>query len=314
MKKTLATLAISLLMTGMAGAQPVLKSEALIHSDIVTVGDLVDNAGNFAEQSLFLSPEPGTRGSVPVALVLEALQKVGVEDIDVNSVDNIKVERAGRIIDREDIRLRLIESASVETGDDLDSIEIELYEDFKPFVIAAEITKPVEVQTFQMDADSGTFMAVLQIAGMDKPLTLQGQAYISMTIPVLARDVDRDEPIRATDIEQKTVYKASLVGRDIIRSQADLIGKAAKRSLRAGEAIYPRDVTPVKLVQRNAMVTIQYKKGPLILTMQGKAMEDGAEGEMINLQNVQSRRTIQAMVKDVNLAEISHPAQLAALQ
>ncbi len=47
-------------------------------------------------------------------------------------------------------------------------------------------------------------------------------------------------------------------------------------------------------MQRNETVTIIYEVPGIVLTMRGKALEAGAHGDIINVLNIQSKRTVQA--------------------
>ncbi len=51
-----------------------------------------------------------------------------------------------------------------------------------------------------------------------------------------------------------------------------------------------------ELVGRNETVTIVYEVPGIVLTMRGKALEPGAQGDLINVLNIQSKRTVQATV------------------
>ena len=51
-----------------------------------------------------------------------------------------------------------------------------------------------------------------------------------------------------------------------------------------------------ELVQRNETVTLHYEVPGIVLTMRGKALESGAEGDSVSVLNVQSKRTIQGVV------------------
>jgi flagella basal body P-ring formation protein FlgA len=51
-----------------------------------------------------------------------------------------------------------------------------------------------------------------------------------------------------------------------------------------------------ELVHRNEPVVINYEMPGMTLTMRGKAMESGAEGDLVNVMNVQSKRNVQGVV------------------
>ena len=47
-------------------------------------------------------------------------------------------------------------------------------------------------------------------------------------------------------------------------------------------------------MQRNETVTINYEVPGIMLTVRGKALEAGADGDVISVLNIQSNRTVQA--------------------
>ncbi len=51
-----------------------------------------------------------------------------------------------------------------------------------------------------------------------------------------------------------------------------------------------------ELVQRNETVTLVYQVPGITLTVRGKAVEGGAEGDVIAVLNEQSKRTVQGVV------------------
>lgn len=62
----------------------------------------------------------------------------------------------------------------------------------------------------------------------------------------------------------------------------------------------PREVTPQNyqkiLINKNDMVDVYYQRGPLIISMQGKAMEPGKINQSIDVENTDSKKIIKARV------------------
>src|SRR5439155_136890 len=73
-------------------------------------------------------------------------------------------------------------------------------------------------------------------------------------------------------------------------------GLIAKRALAAGKPIRQADLMKPELVARNETVTIVFEVPGIMLTTRGKALEAGAQGDLVNVLNVQSKRTVQATV------------------
>src|ERR1044072_9714239 len=51
-------------------AAPGLRASVNVASDVVRIGDVVDNAGNAAQIAIYRAPDPGTTGSLPTAPLL----------------------------------------------------------------------------------------------------------------------------------------------------------------------------------------------------------------------------------------------------
>lgn len=80
-------------------------------------------------------------------------------------------------------------------------------------------------------------------------------------------------------------------------SEADqVIGLAARRPVRAGAAVSSRDVGAAQVIRAGEMITVRYDADGVSLALQGKAMANGAQGEPVAVQNLQSKKVIQAIV------------------
>jgi flagella basal body P-ring formation protein FlgA len=70
----------------------------------------------------------------------------------------------------------------------------------------------------------------------------------------------------------------------------------ARRQLRAGQPLKLADIGKPDLVLRDQNVTLTYETAGLYLTIRGKAMENGAEGDVVSVLNLQSKRTVSGVV------------------
>jgi flagella basal body P-ring formation protein FlgA len=90
----------------------------------------------------------------------------------------------------------------------------------------------------------------------------------------------------------------------------------ARRQLRAGQALRVADLSKPDLVTRDQNVTLIYETAGLYLTGRGKALESGTEGDVVNVMNLQSKRTVSGTVTgrgQVSIAvAMSRPAPPAA--
>ena len=94
-------LALSGPLTGAAAAQtavaaPTLREHVTVTSDVVHIGDLVENAGPVADVPIFRSPDLGTTGAVTTDRIVEAIRPHQLIDIDTRGLAEVIVslERA----------------------------------------------------------------------------------------------------------------------------------------------------------------------------------------------------------------------------
>ena len=79
-------------------ATPALKREVTVSSDIVRIGDLIENAGPAAATPIFRAPELGRVGALPAQRVLDAVLQHGLIVVDARGIGEVTVTRSARVI------------------------------------------------------------------------------------------------------------------------------------------------------------------------------------------------------------------------
>lgn len=108
-----------------------------------------------------------------------------------------------------------------------------------------------------------------------------------------ARDIAAGEVLGPTDL---IWGKAVAVPGDAPNDPDGVIGKAARRPLRAGAPVEAHDVAAPIVVRAGEMITVSFQQDGISLALQGKALGAGGAGDVINVQNTSSKKTIQAVV------------------
>jgi flagella basal body P-ring formation protein FlgA len=85
-----------------------------------------------------------------------------------------------------------------------------------------------------------------------------------------------------------------------------------RRVLSAGAPVRLGDLRPPVVVARGSRVTMQVRYGALTVTAGGRALEDGAMGAVIRVVNVDSSRTVEAVVTGPNQVAVDPAAAAAA--
>jgi flagellar basal body P-ring formation protein FlgA len=287
--------------TGSLGpASPLLKHSVTVTSDVVRIGDLVDNAGTAAQIAIFRAPDLGTAGAVSTAQVLQAARTHAVIGIDTAGISEVLVTRASRVITSKDVEARIAEAIALQLGVSGDSeVAARLDREFRPLHVDAGATAPLQVARLSFDPRSGQFDALLELPGSTLARSLRlrfsGKAMETVEVAALTRPLVRGEVVRASDVVVERRPKSE-AGTDVANEAGRVAGMALRRAMRAGQILRQADLMRPELVQRNENVTLVFEAPGIMLTSRAKALETGAEGDLISVVNVQSKRTVQGTV------------------
>jgi flagella basal body P-ring formation protein FlgA len=290
---------------------PSLKSSVTVTGDLVRIGDLVDNAGGASSIAVFRSPDPGTTGSVPTEQVLDALRAHAVLGVDTNGLLAVSVARTGRTITPEEIEARIARDIAAATGiRDPKSIGIKF--DIEPQPIQADSNSSAELKTERLSLDrrNGRFNIIILMPGEHRNWRYAGVASEVFEAAILTKSLSRGDVVRESDIAIEKRPKAEATG-DLVPDARHVVGQALRRAMRPGQLLRQADLMKPELVQRNEPVLILYEVPGLSLTLRGKALESGSEGDVIEVLNVQSKRTIQGVVVS-NGRVLASPTGLSA--
>src|SRR4051794_6180902 len=84
--------------------RPTLRAEITVSSDLVRLGDLLDNAGPAAAEAVFRAPDLGATGTVQAGRIVAAAREKGVPAVDTNGVAEVSVTRASRMVSLDEIK------------------------------------------------------------------------------------------------------------------------------------------------------------------------------------------------------------------
>ncbi|MCT8972825.1 flagellar basal body P-ring formation chaperone FlgA [Microbaculum marinisediminis] len=283
----------------MGAEQPRLKAQVTVHGPLVTLGDLIDGAGAASGIAVFRAPDLGTAGTVRVDRILTAAQAQGLAGLDTGGLDSVSVSRLGRAIASDEI-VQAITRHIVETGrgDRPEDIDVTLDRFEQPIVVEQSAMAPLSVDKLEYDPATGRFAALLAVAdsrAAGTGLRFSGRAVEIIEVPVLARALERGEVISPRDIVIDRLPR-SAVRSEMIVDADRLTGMSARRHLRDGVPLTADLLMEPILVHRGDLVTIIYRTPGLTLTTRGRALSAGARGEVIQVFNIQSKRTVEAEI------------------
>lgn len=276
--------------------QVVLRTAVTVDDNMVKLGDLFIGAGEHADIDVAYAPQPGKRATFDSQWLYRVAAAYGLAWRPLSLQDQAVVQRASTVIGREEIEARILEALpAAGIGPDAQA-EISNHM-FRVYVPEGANTR-IDVEDAAFDLRSRRFTAVVAVAAdgiATQRFRLAGRIHEVREVAVLTRRVLQGEIIKAGDVETIPA-RADQMRRDTIVEASELIGMSPKRTLRPGRPVALSEVQAPVLVPNRGLVTILYQRPQMSLTAKGRAMQDGAEGEVIRVANVQSNMVIEAVV------------------
>lgn len=278
---------------------PVLRAQVEVTDELVRIGDVIENAGVAAKIAIYRAPDLGTVGALPTAAVLATLRAHQVIGVDTRGLREVIVTRLARSLPAKEIEQQVIETLQRRHGfGDAEDVALSFDREIETQTLPASYDGALQLVAERFDRRSGRFDISFEIAGNANSAAVRvratGTAVETMTATVLTRSIERNEIIKVSDVANERRPKAEIPSDAAGRDAA--VGMQARRTLRGGQLLRTTDLAKPDLVTRDQGVTLIYQAAGIYLTSRGKALETGAEGDVVNVLNLQSKRTVAATV------------------
>lgn len=279
---------------------PRLKASTRVVGEYVRIGDLIENAGAAAEIAVFRSPDIGSTGTIPASRVLDAVGQHNLLIVDAAGISQVEIARESRVISVRDIENRIARALSGQPSlGDPAKLTITFDRDPRTIYVEPDVIADLQVVRSIYEPRTARFDISFSVPGSAITRATQlryvGTIRETLEVPVLTRPINRGDIIKDADVAFERRARAD-VAADVIAAPESVVGLAARQALRAGVPLRRTEIVRPEVIKRGELVTIVYEVPGILLTIRGKAMEGGAEGDVINVLNTQSKRTIQGIV------------------
>ncbi|MFW8633964.1 flagellar basal body P-ring formation chaperone FlgA [Cribrihabitans pelagius] len=136
-------------------------------------------------------------------------------------------------------------------------------------------------------------LALLTAAALAAP-----PAFAEYLVPL--RTIRAKEIVNAEDL---AVKKGEILG--ALADPAAVVGKEARVSLYAGRPLRAGDIGPPAIVERNDLVNLVFRQGPLTIAAEGRSLGRGAAGEAVRVMNLASRTTVSGRIQTDGSVEVN---------
>jgi len=288
-----------------------LKEGVTVKGKRVRLGDLFMNTGAKADIIVAYAPRAGKRAVFDARWLYRVARAYGLEWRPLGNREQITVERESQIISQDEIKDAIL-AALMERGLG-EGNSLELSNKMLRLYVPGGDLPSVGVEDVVYQARTGRVTAILLAPAGEPGATrtrVTGRLFKVTEIPVLSRRLLANEKITKGDIKWISVHSNRLRN-GVITDINELVGKAGKRGLRSGLPVQENSIRRPILVPKGSLVTIILKAPKMILTAQGKALEDGSDGDTVQIKNTQSNKIIEAEVTGPGTVTVLAPNQLA---
>jgi flagella basal body P-ring formation protein FlgA len=122
-------------------------------------------------------------------------------------------------------------------------------------------------------------------------------------VPVAVRPLERGALLRATDLELRPAAIQKDSGVAPLKIE-DLVGKELLRSLPAGQPVFKDLVQAPRLVRRNDKVRIKAVAAGVVVSTDGKALDDGGQGDNVLVEDGATKEKLMTRVAGYRVVEI----------
>ena len=290
-----------------------------VTSDIVTVGDLFDDAGAAAQMEVARAPAPGKT----IALDSGTLYGIAVTNhiawepaglnqrvIVMRDGDTVSGTPASSVATFAAVTAPLTPALAAKGAGDKLAILLDTGEQ-QHVLSALPAGAVLAVDTLEFDAGTRRFTARLTDAANGQRYAVSGRAIQMIKVPVPTRRIAEGDTIRPEDIDYVD-QRADQLRSDAVLKPALLTGKVAKRQLEASQPVQLRFLGQPIIIKRGDRVTMVVRNGGIFLTADGRAEADAGLGEIVRLTNSATNKQLEGIATGPGTAEIRTDATIVA--
>lgn len=146
---------------------------------------------------------------------------------------------------------------------------------------------PAGVRSFRLAGSGADGAWLVTLEGDSATRALVVRAGISGTEPIAARDLERGVILETADIRHRPSVRWGPPVRDALVAET---GWETQRRIRTGEPLRPPAVELPLAVRAGDPVTVEFVRGPVLISLSGRAAGSGRIGEAVSVRTGTGRR------------------------
>jgi flagella basal body P-ring formation protein FlgA len=304
-----------LAMPAEAATSVTLKHNVQIDRPAIRLGDVFDGLPKDRDRDIAVAPAPGKSVTYDFRVLTKLAEDHRLSWQPQSTGEKTVLTRAST-----QITASMIEAAvksKIKEGAAGADDQLEIMFDNRNIDVALPANRePVfELVNFSYDAAQHRFRAelVAQTGGSPINQPVAGRVVIKKNVPVLTQRLPAGTTIGKSDLSWIAINEEHL-GIDVITSVDALIGQELRHDHTEGELLRQRDVIAPRLVTRGSLVTMRIETPAMLITTQGRALQDGAKGDVVRVTNIQSNRIVEGTVEATGVVRVGPFLKVASTQ
>lgn len=288
--------------------QLTVRDRVMVDDDVVKLGDLFEEPISDGDIAVAQAPKAGQTLTLD-ARFLQQVARAYRLSWKPSKYQKVVIGRMSQRVTAPMVRDAIAVAVQERMGTSSD-LDIALDGGDLEFDLPTDVENSVAVSGINFNPSSNRF-AVTLVAPADGPPVIQrnvfGTVYEMAQIPVPKRLISAGDIIGADDLEWQPVHLSRLSGSSLTDAE-QLVGRMAKRPLKAGQILRQSDVAVSPVIHKNDLIRLVVKTGQMTLSVQGKALQDAALGQTVRVVNVNSNRQLSGTVIDAGTVAIGFDA------
>lgn len=279
----------------------------------VRLSDIFQGVSPAQDIEIAVAPAPGRSVTYDYSVLGKVAQRYNLDWQAGSFTDKTVITRAAHKIDTDMIKAAL--AAQLKNRGIVGDIDIALDNRALEINLPTDVKAEFTLTDFSYDTANQRFRAEL-LAAVDTPAFQQvpvtGRAVAAVAVPVLNRVLPQGVIIGKADLDW--VKMPADRANDYLRAAESVVGMELRRQMPEQSPLRTQDVVAARVIKRGALVTMKIVHPAMVLTAQGRALQDGAVGDVIRVSNTQSNRTIEARIIAAGMVQIDMFPKIASAE
>ncbi len=288
-----------------AGVPVSLRGAPEVRSNNVRLSDVFDGIPSDLDRDIALAPEPGRSVTYDARVLARLAEQYRLVWQPQNGQDMITIARATTFVKGEEVAEKVREKLKESGFDNQNKYEVSLDNKTLSIAFAAEKEPTYHLDHFSYDPRTKRFRTELRVDEGRTPLrqNITGRINVKHKVPVLVRRLQSGMVIGEHDIDWLELAD-NQIGPDVLVTKERVVGQELTRDMSENILLRSRDVMPPRLISRGNLVTLKIQTPLMLITAQGRALDDGARGTVIRVKNAQSNRIVEGVVEDSGVVRV----------